>query len=338
MKTEILFLKQEDVIEAGILNMAKVLEMVEKAFYLESQGEIINPPKTVFGIPIGQIPSSHFFSMPVYMGGDVNRPGIKWAAESMTNAKTGNLPMGIDLIILSDPVTVQPVAIMDGMVITAMRTAAAAGVAAKYLAPKGAKVAGCVGAGVIGRTMIMALKEVLPSLEEIRLCDLNLEKAEKLAAEFEGIINVIPTNNLEEALTDADVVATMTTAKKPFVKAEWIKDGAMIIQMSACEVEAGVVKKADKIVVDSWEQMKKNDLSIIKQMVDSGDLDEKDIWTLNQVVCGNKPGRENDEETTMFSSRGMGCLDIIIGDHIYKEALKKGLGQKLVLWDEAKWV
>ncbi|MCG1012252.1 ornithine cyclodeaminase family protein [Tepidanaerobacter sp. GT38] len=338
MKTEILFLKQEDVIEAGILNMAKVLEMVEKAFYLESQGEIINPPKTVFGIPIGQNPSSHFFSMPVYIGGDVNRPGIKWAAESMTNAKTGNLPMGIDLIILSDPVTVQPVAIMDGMVITAMRTAAAAGVAAKYLAPKGAKVAGCVGAGVIGRTMIMALKEVLPSLEEIRLCDLNLEKAEKLAAEFEGIINVIPTNNLEEALTDADVVATMTTAKKPFVKAEWIKDGAMIIQMSACEVEAGVVKKADKIVVDSWEQMKKNDLSIIKQMVDSGDLDEKDIWTLNQVVCGNKPGRENDEETTMFSSRGMGCLDIIIGDHIYKEALKKGLGQKLVLWDEAKWV
>ena len=338
MKTEILFLKQEDVIEAGILNMAKVLEMVEKAFYLESQGEIINPPKTVFGIPIGQNPSSHFFSMPVYIGGDVNRPGIKWAAESMTNAKTGNLPMGIDLIILSDPVTVQPVAIMDGMVITAMRTAAAAGVAAKYLAPKGAKVAGCVGAGVIGRTMIMALKEVLPSLEEIRLCDLNLEKAEKLAAEFEGIINVIPTNNLEEALNDADVVATMTTAKKPFVKAEWIKDGAMIIQMSACEVEAGVVKKANKIVVDSWEQMKKNDLSIIKQMVDSGDLDEKDIWTLNQVVCGNKPGRENDEETTMFSSRGMGCLDIIIGDHIYKEALKKGLGQKLVLWDEAKWV
>jgi len=118
MKTEILFMKQEDVIEAGILDMAMVLEMVEKAFYLEGQGEIINPPKTVFGIPIGQEPSSKFFSMPVYIGGDVNRPGIKWAAESRANAETGNLPMGIDLVILSDPVTVQPVAIMDGMVIT----------------------------------------------------------------------------------------------------------------------------------------------------------------------------------------------------------------------------
>ena len=338
MKAELLFMKQEDVIEAGILDMEKVLEMVEKAFYLEGQGEILNPPKTVFGIPIGQEPKSHFFSMPVYIGGDVNRPGIKWAAESMTNAKTGNLPMGIDLVILSDPVTVQPVAIMDGMVITAMRTAAAAGVAAKYLAPKGAKTAGFVGAGVIGRTMIMALKQVIPGLEEIRLCDLKLEKAEKLAAEFEGIIKVIPTDNVEEALSGVDIIATMTTSRKPIVKAEWVKKGAMIIQMSSCEVESAAVKKAHKIVVDSWDQMKENELSVLSQMVKAGDLDEQDIWTLNQVVCGKKPGRENDDEITMFSSRGMGCLDIIIGDYLYKEALKKGLGQKLVLWDEAKWV
>ena len=338
MKTELLFMQQEDVIAAGILNMDKVLEMVEKAFYLEGHGEIINPPKTVFGIPVGQNPQSHFFSMPVYIGGDVNRPGTKWAAESTTNAKTGNLPMGIDLVILSDPVTVQPVAIMDGMVITAMRTAAAAGVAAKYLAPRGAKVVGCVGAGVIGRTMIMALKQVLPSLEQVKLCDLNLEKAKKLAAEFEDEIRVIPTNSVEEAVTGADVIATMTTSRKPFVKAEWVKDGAMVIQMSSWEVEAGVVKKADKIVVDSWDQMKENDLSVIKQMVESGDLDEKNIWALNEVVCGKKPGREKNDEITLFSSRGMGCLDIIIGDYLYKEAVKKGLGQKLVLWDEAKWV
>jgi ornithine cyclodeaminase len=108
--------------------------------------------------------------------------------------------------------------------------------------------------------------------------------------------------------------------------------------MSSCEVESAAVKKAHKIVVDSWDQMKENELSVLSQMVKAGDLDEQDIWTLNQVVCGKKPGRENDDEITMFSSRGMGCLDIIIGDYLYKEALKKGLGQKLVLWDEAKWV
>jgi ornithine cyclodeaminase len=167
---------------------------------------------------------------------------------------------------------------------------------------------------------------------------LKLEKAEKLAAEFEGIIKVIPTDNVEEALSGVDIIATMTTSRKPIVKAEWVKKGAMIIQMSSCEVESAAVKKAHKIVVDSWDQMKENELSVLSQMVKAGDLDEQDIWTLNQVVCGKKPGRENDDEITMFSSRGMGCLDIIIGDYLYKEALKKGLGQKLVLWDEAKWV
>ena len=202
-------------------------------------------------------------------------------------------------------------------------------IAAKYLAPKGAKVAGCVGAGVIGRTMIMALKQVIPSLEQVKLCDLNLQKAEKLAAEFEGEIQVIPTNNVEETVIDADIITTMTTSRKPFVKAEWVKSGAMVIQMSSWEVEAGVVKKANKVVVDSWDQMKENDLSVIKQMVQKGDLDEKNIWALNEVVCGKKPGREKDDEITLFSSRGMGCLDIIIGDYLYKEALKKALDKSL---------
>lgn len=338
MKTEIIFLKQEDVIAAGILDMKNVLEMVEKAFYLEGKGEIINPPKTVFGVPNQDEPKSHFFSMPVYIGGDVKRAGIKWAAESKTNAKTGKLPMGIDLVVLSDPDTVLPVAIMDGMVITAMRTSACAGVAAKYMAPKNAQVAGCVGAGVIGRTMIMALKEVLPSLKKIKLCDLNIEKAKSLAAEFDGVIEVIPTDSVEKAVTDADIVATMTTSKKPFVKDEWVKPGAMVIQMSSYEVEKGVVEKANKLVVDSWDQMKENPDSVLAQMVEKGELSKDSIGLLSEVVCGVKSGRETDDETTMFSSRGMGCLDIMIGDYLYKEAKKKGLGQKLVLWDEAKWV
>jgi ornithine cyclodeaminase len=338
MKPEILFLKQEDVIAAGVMDMKKILELVEKAFYLDGMGQVKNPPKTEIGVPDKDNWASRFFSMPVYIGGDVNRAGIKWAAESAANMKSGRLPMGIDMVILSDTETVLPVAVMDGMVITAMRTAAAAGVAAKYLARKDAEVAGCVGAGVIGRTMIMALKQVLPGLKKIRLCDLNLEKARNLAAEFEGQIEVLPTANVEEAVSGADVIATMTTSRKPFVKSDWVKPGCMVIQMSSFEVEPGVVSKMDKIVVDSWAQMKENPHSVLTRMVEEGDLKESDITLLKDVVCGRRPGRENDGETTMFSSRGMGCLDIMIGDYLYKQAREKGLGQKLVLWDEVKWV
>jgi ornithine cyclodeaminase/alanine dehydrogenase-like protein (mu-crystallin family) len=338
LKPEILFLKQEDVITAGVLDMKKILELVEKTFYLEGIGKVNNPPKTVFGIPDNEKRDSRFFTMPVYIGGDVNRPGVKWAAESDANAKNGDLPMGVDLVVLSDPVTVLPVAILDGMVITAMRTAAAAGVAAKYLAQKGAETVGCVGAGVIGRTMIMALKEVLPNLKKVKICDLNLEKAKSLATEFEGQIEVEPVSSVKEAVDGQDVIATMTTSRKPFVKKEWVKPGCMVIQMSSCEVEEGVVEKAGKIVVDSWDQIKENSESVLLQMLEKGRLDEKSVILLRDVVCGNKPGRETDDETTMFSSRGMGCLDIMIGDFLYKNAKQKGLGQILSLWDEPKWV
>ena len=337
---EILFLQQEDVIAAGLLDMEAVLEMVEKAFYLDGQGEIKNPPKTHFDIevPGKDTLKSSFFSMPVYVGGDVKRAGIKWAAESKANAKSGKLPMGIDLVVLSDPETVLPVAIMDGTLITAMRTSAASGVAAKYLAAAGAKVAGCIGAGVIGRTMIMALKIALPNLEEVRLFDLNREKAATLAAEFAGQIKVIVADSVEGAVVGADVITTMTTSKKPFVKAEWVKPGSLVIQMSAYEIEAGVVKAADKIVVDSWPQIKENEHSVFTQLFKEGALSEEQVISLKDVVAGSQAGRQSDEESIVFGSRGMGCLDILLGDYIYAQAKAKGLGKRLVLWDEAKWL
>lgn len=114
MKPEILFLKQEDVIAAGVLDMKKILELVEKTFYMNGMGEIKNPPKTMIGVPDDDSWQSRFFSMPVYIGGSVNRAGIKWAADSAANMKTGNLPMGIDMVVLSDTETVLPVAILNG--------------------------------------------------------------------------------------------------------------------------------------------------------------------------------------------------------------------------------
>ena len=339
MKHEILFLNQEDVIEAGVLNMGKILELVEKVFYLDGIGQVKNPPKTEMAVPDKDSRQSTFISMPVYIGGDINRAGVKWAAESKANMESGLLPMGIDIVILSDPVTVLPIAILDGLVITAMRTAAAAGVAAKHLARKDSETVGCIGAGIIGRTMIQALKGVLPNIKQFKMFDLKPEKVDNLIKEFEGTgIEIIAAGSVEEAVSDADIVATMTTSKKPFVKGEWIKPGTMVIQMSSYEVEKDVVSKADKLVVDSWAQMKENSDSVLAQMFYSKELDEDDVLHLKDIVSGKKAGRETDDEITMFSSRGMGCLDIMVADYLYKQAIDKGIGQKLNLWEEVKWV
>ena len=132
---EILFLKQEDVIKAGLLDMKQVMATVEKTYQLMGKGEIKNPPKVRTRIPDDDNWQSFFNSMPCYIGGDVNIGGIKWAAESKKNAVTPGIPYGIDITILSDPETVLPFCILDGTLVTAMRTSAVGGVLAKYSAP-----------------------------------------------------------------------------------------------------------------------------------------------------------------------------------------------------------
>ena len=207
-KPEILFLKQEDVVKAGVLDMKTVLAITEKTFKMIGEGQVINPPKTMLGMPNNENWKSYCMSMPSYIGGDVDIAGFKWASESVFNMSQPDMPYGVDVVMLSDPKTVYPKAIMDGTIITAMRTSAAAGVAAKYLASKNSKTACLVGAGVIGRTMVMAMMEAVPSLETIYLCDLDIAKAQGIAKEYEGKYNVIPCSDTEEAAKKADIIVT----------------------------------------------------------------------------------------------------------------------------------
>ena len=175
IKPEILFLKQEHVIEAGLLDMKQILQVTEETFRLLGEGKVKQPTKIFMGMPNDNNWESYGMSMPAYIGGDVNICGFKWAAESVSNPSKG-LPYGIDVVILSDPNTMFPKAILDGTMTTAMRTSAAAGVCAKYCARKNSKIATLVGAGVIGRTMLMSIHEAVPSIEEFRVSDLDIDR------------------------------------------------------------------------------------------------------------------------------------------------------------------
>ena len=129
----ILFLQEEDVIKAGALDMRMTLEAVEETYRMFGKGELLNPPKTHMEMPIGCNGNweSFFNTMPCYLGKDINIGGVKWAAEAKNNSNITGIPYGIDITILSDPETVLPFCILDGTLITAMRTSAVAGVFAK---------------------------------------------------------------------------------------------------------------------------------------------------------------------------------------------------------------
>ena len=337
-KPEILFLKQEDVIKAGLLNMKEILAITEKTFKMIGEGQVINPPKTMLGMPNNENWQSYCMSMPSYIGGDVDTVGFKWASESVYNMSQPDMPYGVDVVMLTNPKTVYPKAIMDGTLITAMRTSAAAGVAAKYLARKDSKVACLVGAGVIGRTMVMAMMEAVPSLEEIYLCDLDVSKAEGIAKEYAGKYNVIPCGNTEEAAKKADLIVTETTSRKPFLKAEWVKKNATVIQMSGYEIEDEIYLKADKKVVDNWAQLSHGAGALIHKLADEGKLTEDMVITLPQLAAGQKPGRESDDELCVAATYGIGSVDVAVANHIYLNAKAQGIGQKLMLWDNPLWV
>jgi ornithine cyclodeaminase len=321
--------------------MPATLDDVELAYKLFASGEIDQPHKSVMQYDnkkTGQKRHYLTVSMPVYVGGEVNRAGIKWAAESMDNAARGDMPMGIDIIILHDLEHAIPHAIMEGGLITGMRTSAVAGVGAKYLANPDSKVAGLIGAGVVGRTMIMALTSAMPGLEEIRLYDLNEQRSFDLAKEFKDTISIKVVDGIETAFKDADIITTQTTARKNIVKNEWIPKGSYYAHMSTDEAEDEAFLDTDLLVTDNWQTLKGWEFFAPTRLVNESKLDGNAIVDLGEIIIGLKEGRKSPEDRILFANLGMGCLDIVIAERIYNNAKAQGLGQKLSLWEKPLWI
>lgn len=340
-KPEILFLQQEDVIAAGALDMKMILEEAEKTFVLWAENQLKNMTKVSMLLPDEEHERAFFNSMPAYVGGEKNLAGIKWAAESRENIENPEMPTGVDITILSDPHTALPVCILDGTVITAMRTSASAAVAAKYLARKGTAKACFVGAGIIGRTMVMAMREAVPQLKEIEIFDLNFEKAAALAEEYTGTyagLTVSAARELEASVREADLVVTMTSTRTPYLEESWLKKDAMVIQMGPNEVKPEVITKADRLVTDSWEELKAVDISIICKLYKQGLLKEGDATDLMNIVTGKASGRASEEERIVYCSLGIGAMDMVISEKLFRRAQEEGIGTKLVLWDKPLWI
>jgi ornithine cyclodeaminase len=340
---EILYLSQKDVLSCGVLDMKAVIQSLEKVFLLHNRKEDILPAKVAlrWGDAHSEETRGRINAMPGYVGGDINIAGIKWIGSAPNNPLTYGLPRASALIILNDPEKMFPLAVMDGTIISAMRTGGVTGLAAKYFARKDSKTAGIIGAGTQNRTQLMALKEVLPKLEKVRVYDLSEERSRTFAREVgESLgLSIDVVSRGEEALKGADVMVTATTAKGPIVFAEWLKPGCFYSHVGGYEADYGVIKKADKIAVDDWYQIKHRKTQTLALMFDEGLIDDSAIYAeLGDVAAGKKPGRETDKEIVYFNSVGMAVEDIAVAKRVYDTALAQGTGIKLELWDTPLWV
>jgi len=341
-KVEFIYLSQEDVRAAGGLDMKMVIDVVERAFRLLNAGEVVLPHKIVMELPGGEREGGRMNGLAAYIGGDLQAAGIKWIPSIPSNPYKRGLPRANALNILNEPKTGMPLAVMDGTIISAMRTGAVGGIGAKYLACKDSEVAALIGTGVQARTQAMAFKEVLPNLKEIRGYRRAQEKLVKDMEEIKELtgIDTKAAANPRDAVDGADVIMTATMADEPIVKDAWVKKGSLFIHIgSYVEQEYAVVLHSDKIVADDWEIVKHRKTPVLARMYDEGLLKDEDVYAnLDEIVAGKKPGRETDGERIFFAPIGMAHEDIAVMAEIYKRAKEKGIGQTLRLWTEPMWV
>lgn len=326
---ESLILTQKDLRE--LVTMQEVVEIVEEVFRKHGEGKVVMPPKLTLDLgETGDWPNyrAGINAMPAYIGG-LDVAGIKWAGIFQQNVAKG-LPSVVAIVILNDPHTGLVLSVMEGALITALRTGAATAVGAKYLARAGASTAAIVGAGVQGRYQLRALASVLP-LREIRLYDIREEAMALYAQEMgqELDLDIKVESKLEDAVRGADIVVTCTTAHSPFLQAEWLAPGSLVSALGSFEeIHDNVVLQADKIVVDNLPQSlhrgalsRKFERRVLKPEVIYGELGD--------IVAGMKVGRVSDEERILLVPIGMGSEDIAVAFLLYQRARENNVGLKV---------
>jgi ornithine cyclodeaminase len=327
---EVLYLDREALVSAGLLDFGKAVEDVESVLKMLAAGEVVMPPKVAIELSFDDgSPKGHLVAMPAYVK-PLGVAGVKWAAGFFRNPERG-LPHGLDVIVLSDPETGRPLAVMEGALVTAVRTGAVAAVGAKYLAPDGAEVAALIGAGVVGRAAAHALRAALPGLAELRVYDLRREKAEAVAREVGGRV----AGSLEGAVRGSDIVVTATTSHSQFVKLGWLKRDCLCVEIGKNELEDAVILRADRVVVDYWEQVKSREWVSLARLWRQGLLPESRVEEIAPIVSR---GRLGGGGLRVFSPIGMACEDVAVAYRLYREAERRGLGVRLPLWRGTDWL
>jgi alanine dehydrogenase len=324
---ELTYLNGADV-DALALTDEEILAAVRSVLAAQGRGETVIEPRTHL-FPRGA--TGHFN---VLRGATPEHAGVKVVGDYVDNHRLG-LPSELALLLLMDPLTGVPAAILDATAITEMRTGAVTAIGAEQLARRDARVLGHVGARGTAYWNVRLLARVLPDLEEIRVHSRRPESRDGFAARLRGELNcdVRAVDSWEECVRGADVVveASRLTEPTPLLRTEWIKPGALVVPYGTVSaVELSLTDIMDMIVVDDWGQAGSGPLGSLRAHVDSGRLSKENLHAeLGEIVAGAKRGRENAAQTILFWHRGLSITDVALGEALLAKAHARGLGMQL---------
>jgi alanine dehydrogenase len=313
-----LLLSRQDV--GALLTLDECIGAVEQAFKAQAEGRAL--PPGVLGVP-ARGGGFHIKAA----GLELSRPyfAAKVNGNFFQNKQRFGLPNILGVIVLCDAENGFPLAVLDSIEITILRTGAATGVAAKYLARPDATVATIIGCGNQGRISLQALSRVR-RLERAYAFDVDHEQAERYAAELSSELQlpVSPVRDLSEAVSKSEICVTCTPLKQPYLHQSDVVPGTFIAAVGADNEEKQELEPrliaGSKVIVDSLEQCV--EIGDLKLALKQGLLTKADVHAeLGEVVAGRKPGRESGEEVIVFDSTGTALQDVATAAMVYEKAV-----------------
>jgi ornithine cyclodeaminase/alanine dehydrogenase-like protein (mu-crystallin family) len=270
----------------------------------------------------------------------VNQPRIRLVGEARALALMGAFDGGLGVAGSKTYVSDFVVSIFDGAtgkclgVIEAnrlgqLRTGAASGVAAKYLARNGARRLGIIGCGYQAETQVQCIRAALPALDEVvAYC-----RTDSVLEDFCARVGAEAAESHREAVEEADVVVTATSSKDPVLRGDWLCAGTLVCAIGANhpskrELDDAVLERASFVCCDSVEDARLESGDLIEP-VEHGVLDWLEVHELQEVVAGEVRGRQSDEDVVVFKSNGLAAWDVAIGFAALERARERGVGRKL---------
>jgi len=307
-----LWLSEEDV--ASLVTPGDAVPVIEDCFRRMAAGEVELMPRRRFPVEGG------YFAVMAAADRGLGVAGLK----SYTLVE-GQLQFVVCLFDLSD-------GSLFGLIaadrLGQVRTGAASGVAAKHLARPGASSVGLFGAGWQAESQLAAIRAAVPTIDRVVVSSRTAERAEAFARAHDAEVAETPAD-----AGACDIVVTATTSKDPVLRGDWLSEGALVCAIGANdprarELDSQVIARASFVCCDSLEDAKHESGDLIEP-VEAGVLDWLEVHELQEVVAGELPGRQADDDVVVFKSNGLAAWDVAIGALALERARERGIGTSL---------
>lgn len=337
----ILYLSRQDV--EHLCQQIDSTEVIREVFRLHALGQTQLPDEAYMGWVNEEGEQVRSLNMPGYVGGAFAMAGTKIINGNPANPSRG-LPRASGVTLLYDKTSVRVLTIMESAYISSLRTASVTMLSIDLLKGTDITSAAIIGAGVLAQAHIELLAKRVPSLQEIRLFDIEQARVDALISRLAPLlskngIKIRATTSAENAIRQTQLVVPTTTTTVGYIPFEWIEPGALLVNISLDDFLPDVVLQADKVIVDDWKLVSNDPRRLLGRMYRQGQVigfnDEVTPGVrqidaeLGDIVLGKKAGRSSRDEIILFNPFGLAIEDVAIATVVYQLALEQKVGVQL---------